>query len=53
MEQLDGVLEAQFFHPQGEGVVTFDTTTTSVEAIVARLERMTDFTASEGSRNDE
>lgn len=47
MERVEGVREARFSYPQGEGFVTFDTTMTSLAEIVGELERMTDFSATE------
>ncbi len=47
MQRVDGVHEARFSYPEGEGFVTFDTTMTSVAEIVGELERMTDFSATE------
>lgn len=43
MERVEGVREATFSYVRGEGVVTFDTTVTSVTEIVGELERMTGF----------
>lgn len=48
---MEGVREATFSYERSEGFVTFDTTLTSAEAILAELDRMTDFTGTvrEGS----
>lgn len=43
MERVEGVREATFSYERSEGFVTFDTTLTSVEAILAELDRMTAF----------
>jgi len=45
VQRVDGVREATFSYPRAEGLVTFDTTMTSVSEIIAELERMTAFTA--------
>ena len=45
VKRVEGVREAEFSFKRSEGFVTFDTTVTSTEAIIAELERMTDFTA--------
>jgi len=47
VQRVEGVSEARFSYDQAEGFVTFDTTMTSVAAIVAELERLTDFSATE------
>ena len=43
MERVEGVREAQFSWELAEGFVTYDTTLTSDEAIIAELERLTGF----------
>ena len=43
MERVEGVREAQFSWELAEGFVTYDTTLTSAEVIVAELERLTGF----------
>lgn len=43
MERVEGVREATFSYERAEGFVTFDTTLTSLEAILAELERLTGF----------
>jgi hypothetical protein len=45
--RVDGVHDATFSYDRAEGYVTFDTTLTSVPEIVAELERMTAFSATE------
>jgi copper chaperone CopZ len=45
VQRVDGVSEASFSYDRAEGFVTFDSTMTSVAAIVAELERLTDFSA--------
>jgi len=45
VQRVDGVSEASFSYDRAEGFVTFDTTMTSVTAIIAELERLTDFSA--------
>jgi len=47
VERVEGVSEASFAYDRSEGFVTFDTTMTSVAAIVAELERLTDYSATE------
>lgn len=49
VERVEGVREATFSYAGAEGVVTFDTTATSLEEIVAELERLTDFSATRRS----
>ena len=49
--RVDGVPDATFSYDQAEGYVTFDTTVTSVSEIVAELERMTDFSATQRESN--
>jgi hypothetical protein len=43
VERVGGVREATFSYERAEGFVTFDTTLTSLEAILAELERLTGF----------
>ena len=43
VERVEGVREARFSWEQAEGFVTYDTTLTSTEAILAELERLTAF----------
>jgi hypothetical protein len=43
VEHVEGVREATFSYERAEGFVTFDTTVTSPEAVLAELERMTGF----------
>jgi len=43
VERVDGVQEASFSYERAEGFVTFDTTVTSIEEILAELDRMTDY----------
>jgi copper chaperone CopZ len=45
VERIDGVTGATFSYGRAEGFVTFDTTRTSVEEIIAELERLTEFSA--------
>lgn len=45
VERVEGVAGATFSYDRAEGFVTFDTTRTSVEQIVAELERLTEFSA--------
>ncbi len=47
VERVEGVREATFSFDRAEGFVRFDTTMTSVAEIVAELERMTAFSATE------
>lgn len=44
-ERVEGVREAEFAYPAGTGTVTFDTTVTSLDAIIAELRRATGFEA--------
>ncbi|MDA0329460.1 MAG: hypothetical protein O2958_10685 [Gemmatimonadetes bacterium] len=45
MERVEGVRDATFSYPLGEGFVTFDSTLTSPEAFIAELQRLTEYTA--------
>lgn len=45
VKRIEGVQEADFAYPEGTGMVRFDTTATSLEAIVEELERATGFRA--------
>ena len=40
---MEGVREANFSYESAEGLVTFDKTVTSADAILVELERMTGF----------
>lgn len=42
---MDGVREATFSYREGSGVVTFDTTRTSLDAILQALHENTDYRA--------
>ncbi len=43
VERVEGVREATFSFDRAEGFVTYDTTLTSAEAILAELKRLTAF----------
>lgn len=43
VERVEGVREANFSYESAEGLVTFDKTVTSADAILVELERMTGF----------
>jgi len=45
VKRVEGVQEASFSYDEAAGYVTYDTTVTSLEHIVAELERLTDFSA--------
>lgn len=45
VERIEGVREAEFSYPEGTGSVSFDTTATSMEAIVEELKRATGYEA--------
>jgi copper chaperone CopZ len=45
VERIDGVQKAEFSWQEGSGVVTYDSTRTSVEAVIRELHRMTDYEA--------
>ncbi len=43
--RVDGVIEAAFDWPGGTGQVTFDSTTTTVDAIIGALQEATGYRA--------
>ena len=45
MERIEGVREAEFSWQEERGVVTYDTTRTSIDAVIEELHRMTDYEA--------
>lgn len=45
VERLDGVREAEFSYRAESGVVTYDSTRTTIEEIIRELQRMTDYEA--------
>lgn len=45
VERIEGVEEAEFFHPEGRGTVRFDPAVTSAEAIIRELGKATGFGA--------
>jgi hypothetical protein len=45
VERIDGVVSARFLYPEGTGSVTYDTTATTTEVIIAELGRATGFRA--------
>ena len=53
VERVEGVQEARFSYEGAEGFVTFDTTLTSAEEILAELDRMTDFSGTVRATSDE
>lgn len=44
-KRIDGVTEAEFHYPAGTGTVTYDTTRTTLAAVVVELSRATGFEA--------
>lgn len=42
---MDGVRKAQFSWQEARGVVTYDTTRTSIDAVIEELHRMTGYEA--------
>jgi copper chaperone CopZ len=52
VERIEGVTDAMFSYGRAEGFVTFDSTRTSVDEIVAELERMTGFSATQRDARD-
>lgn len=45
VERIEGVREAEFSWQEERGVVTYDTTRTSIDAVIEELRRMTDYEA--------
>ena len=45
MERIEGVREAQFSWQESGGVVTYDPTRTSIDAVMEELHRMTGYDA--------
>lgn len=45
MERIEGVREAEFSWQEERGVVTYDTTRTSIDAVLVELHRMTGYDA--------
>lgn len=51
-ERIEGVREADFVYPAGTGVVTYDHTVTSLDAILEELRRATGFEATPRGRKE-
>lgn len=45
VERIEGVRKAEFSWQEERGVVTYDTTRTSIGAVIEELHRMTDYEA--------
>jgi len=52
VERMDGVRKAEFWWEEARGVVTYDTTRTSIDAVIEELHRLTGYEARvEGERD--
>jgi len=45
VERIEGVRSARFSWQEARGVVTYDTTRTSIDAVIEQLHRMTEYEA--------